>query len=326
MLEDNLEHSCRKYDLTWGDCCVQGRNRYQGDRQPRIHLLHQRRSYAVHFLGLPLNLQSKCYYDNAYSFDKNMQAISGEVSIMLRLDHECLVRFFGLILDENRSLMLVMEYGANGSLYDYLQSRNEISWQMRLRLAHELAKGLAYLHGEKIVHRDIKSLNIVLDGDYHAKWCDFGLAVLKLCSTTASKVDSPSDNKSGTLSGTLCWMAPELFLRGSHTEASDIWALGMVFFELASRKIPFHEAGTRDQIVEWIKSEKGEVVPDECNNQVPGFAELMRDCWKEKSTRPTAKAVVDSVHQLCASYAQPLTPPNSPVLDSGYKLFSENNI
>jgi len=101
----------------------------------------------------------------------------------------------------------VMEYAANGSLYNYLHSAQAISWGLRLRLAVELARGLAYLHGEEVIHRDIKSVNVVLDKDFHAKWCDFGLAALKLHTTTTSKQGG------GSAAGTPRWMAPELFSR-----------------------------------------------------------------------------------------------------------------
>jgi len=228
----------------------------------------------------------KCYEGGRLP-ERAVQEMRHEVSIMLRLDHECLVRFFGLVQEESHPAMLVMEYGANGSLFSYLHSTAEITWFQRLQLAEELARGLAYLHDKSIVHRDIKSLNIVLDRDHHAKWCDFGLAQLKQHATTTSKADA---SVGGSLAGTPHWMAPELFIRKSSTPSmpSDIWALGMVFFELASREIPYKNAQTQRQVESWIMNGEGEEVPADCIAQVPGFGVLMRRCWTVRDGRPTA--------------------------------------
>jgi len=94
------------------------------------------------------------------------------------------------------------------------------------QLAEDLARGLAYLHEHKIVHQDIKSLNIVLDEDFHGKLSDFGLTQLNSNLIKAA-------TEGGTAVGAH-WMSPELFThkRSMSSMASDIWALGMVFFEL----------------------------------------------------------------------------------------------
>ena len=208
----------------------------------------------------------------------------------------------------------------------YLHSEQEIPWGLRLRMAEELARGLAYLHQEKIVHRDIKSLNVVLDREYHAKWCDFGLAQLKIHSTTTSKADASTG---GSVAGTLHWMAPELFSRKSSTPSmpSDVWALGMVFFELASRAIPYKDAQTQQQVMAWIMSGEGEEVPDECQEQSPGFAHMMQRCWAERTARPTAEALSEELDTLVSVMsARPGSAEKAgaakAVADSGYAAFS----
>ena len=143
------------------------------------------------------------------------------------------------------------------------------------------------LDKKKVVHRDIKSLNVVLDRDFHAKWCDFGLATLKLHTTTTSK------NPVESMVGTLYWMAPELFSRKTATPstASDIWALGMVYFELASRQIPFAMAMDKDQVKDWIKEGDGEEVPAECHTASPALASIMQRCWAGRTERPSAAEI-----------------------------------
>ena len=229
----------------------------------------------------------KCYEGGRLP-ERAAQEVRHEVGIMLQLDHECLVRFFGLVQQQGSPAMLVMEHGANGSLYNYLHNKQDFPWGLRVRLAEELARGLAYLHKKKVVHRDIKSLNVVLDKDFHAKWCDFGLAALKLHTKTTNNSESQSPV------GTIHWMAPELFSRktSSPSTASDIWALGMVYFELASRAIPYATAMDRDQIREWIKEGDGEDIPEECKKESPLLANLMERCWKDRTLRPTAVEIV----------------------------------
>lgn len=257
------------------------------------------------------------------------QEVRQEISIMLKLDHECLIRLFGIQEEENLPPMLVMEYGANGSLYTFLHSNQEISWLHRLQLAEELARGLAYLHSLSIIHRDIKSLNVVLDKDFHAKWCDFGLAQLKQHSTTTSKADASGG---GGLAGTLPWMAPELFSRKSSTPSmqSDIWALGMVFFELASRGIPYKDAQTPHQVMNWIMNGEGEEIPAECLEQAPDFGALMQQCWMALNKRPTAAyiaAEVDIIFKRMGGKKNTAAPNSTTtdqlsLLSSGYAQFS----
>ncbi|MFI0435764.1 MAG: protein kinase [Parachlamydiaceae bacterium] len=252
-----------------------------------------------------------------------------EVMAMHGLDHECLVRLFGIIEEEGLTPMLVMEYGAGGSLYTFLHSERDISWLKKLQLAEELSRGLAYLHSKGMIHRDIKSLNVVLDRDDHAKWCDFGLAQLKQHTTLTSRVDESSG---GGVAGTVHWMAPELFERKSSTPSpeSDIWALGMVFFELASREIPYKEGRTSLQVMTWIMKGGGEEIPPDCLTQAPDFAEVMKQCWQSVGKRPTAAQIAGEVDRIIRERQESKGAPDpaltscapSSLVSSGYALFS----
>jgi len=163
----------------------------------------------------------------------------------------------------------------------------------------------------------------VLDQDFHAKWCDFGLAVLKLHTTTTTKQEG------GGAVGTLRWMAPELFSRktSSPSTAADIWALGMVYFELASGKVPFEQARDNEQIKDFIREATGEDVPEDCERQAPAFGALMQRCWAERTARPSAADIVEAMTQINRSF---LNTPVSvfrtpPAVDSGYMPFSRPN-
>ncbi len=127
-----------------------------------------------------------------------------------------------------------------------------------------------------------------MSNTYRAKWCDFGFAIFE-----------HQDRRSCSPVGTINWRAPELYdSEHSSTKASDVWALGMVFFELASRQVPFHDAQTPEQIEDWIKAGTGENVPIECERDQPGFANLMKDCWKERTARPTVEQLMTRIAAL----------------------------
>ena len=102
----------------------------------------------------------------------------------------------------------------------------------------DIGAGLQYLHDKAIVHRDLKSLNVLLDGNLRAQLTDFGLAQVKI--ETKTKTAQPEKSV-----GTRPWMAPELFgLRPKYSFESDIYAYGMTLWEIAARKIPY--AGVED--------------------------------------------------------------------------------
>ena len=94
-----------------------------------------------------------------------------------------------------------------GSLHGILKDKNqELSWDLRWIIAIDIGKGLSYLHSKNILHRDLKSLNVLLGSDYHAKICDFGLSKVKLESSSISS----NNNK---VTGTTKWCAPETLSR-----------------------------------------------------------------------------------------------------------------
>jgi len=133
-----------------------------------------------------------------------------EAAIMSELHHPNIVHFYGISVDPTGRYSMVMEYMPNGSLYGVLHNRQPLEWSVRYRVAGDVTSGLALLHSRNILHRDLKSLNVLLYSQgvrIRAKLTDFGLSKVK------SETASVTSTGAGQSVGTLPWMAPELFQR-----------------------------------------------------------------------------------------------------------------
>ena len=187
---------------------------------------------------------------------------------------------------------MVMEFMSKGALFDLLQDEEiELSWHpQRYQIAIDIGKGLSYLHNNEILHRDLKSHNILLDQNFNAKITDFGLSRLKLESSSRSKEETKSSI------GTLRWQAPELHdLNPKYSKESDNYAYGMILWELASRKIPFGNAN--DTVISnAVREGKQETIPDDCP---PEYGKLVHKLWsKDPSKRPSSHYVVTQLESL----------------------------
>ncbi|PIN09875.1 Serine/threonine protein kinase [Handroanthus impetiginosus] len=169
-----------------------------------------------------------------------------EVDILSRLDHPNLVNLIGYCAD-GKQRFLVYEYMHKGNLQDHLNGMGEIKmdWPLRLKVALGAARGLAYLHssadvGIPIVHRDFKSTNILLDGNYEAKISDFGLAKIM--------PEGQETCVTATVLGTFGYFDPEYTLTGKLTLQSDVYAFGVVLLELLTgRRAVDLNQGPNDQ-------------------------------------------------------------------------------
>jgi len=215
--------------------------------------------------------------------DDVVEAFKNEARVMSRLRSEHLVKLSGYCLSPR--YCLVMEYAPGGSLDKLLASKETIDWGLKYQIATDVAIGVAFLHAENILHRDIKSLNVLLDANKHAKLTDFGL----------SKVKQASKSSTAGSAGTVLWMAPELFERtGKYTQKSDIYSLGMVFWEIAARALPFADVDDPTRVPPLVMRGERETIPQDCPKK---FSSLIKSCWKGKpEERPSADAVVQYLH------------------------------
>ncbi|KAG6710005.1 L-type lectin-domain containing receptor kinase IX.1-like [Carya illinoinensis] len=181
-----------------------------------------------------------------------------EVKIISRLRHRNLVQLIGWC-HERKELLLVYEFMPNGSLDSHLfKEESLLIWEARYKIAQGLASSLLYLHEgweQCVVHRDIKSSNIMLDSNFNAKLGDFGLARL---------VDHAKGSQTTVLAGTFGYLAPECFITGKASKESDVYGFGIVALEIACGRKPSNPGAPEDQVVlvEWVWElyGKGEVL------------------------------------------------------------------
>ncbi|KAI3908367.1 hypothetical protein MKX01_027389 [Papaver californicum] len=202
-----------------------------------------------------------------------------ELFILTQINHRNVVKLMGCCLDAEVP-MLVYEYISNGTLFQQIHTVKRmpsLSWESRLRIAFETAGALAYLHSAAsipIIHRDIKSANILLDENNTAKVSDFGASRL---------IPSDKTALSTLVQGTLGYLDPEYFNTSQLTEKSDVYSFGVVLVELLTAKRPIFSDGSGEQrnLANYFISSMEE------NNQ----SQLLDDCVLNQGTPKQVRAV-----------------------------------
>ncbi|XP_057809331.1 probable L-type lectin-domain containing receptor kinase S.5 [Salvia miltiorrhiza] len=173
-----------------------------------------------------------------------------ELTIINRLRHRHLVKLLGWCHKYGK-LLLVYEYMPNGSLDKHLfvgPNVQALGWQVRYKIISGVASALQYLHNEydqRVVHRDLKASNIMLDSNFNARLGDFGLA-------RALDNEKTSYAEAEGVLGTMGYIAPECFHMGKATQQSDVYAFGAVVLELVCGKRPGAKIGGFQLLVDWV--------------------------------------------------------------------------
>lgn len=248
---------------------------------------------------------------------QGVREYASEVKIISQLRHKNLVQLMGWCHEKN-DLLLIYEFMPNGSLdYHLFQSRNLLTWPTRYNIAQGLASAVLYLHEEWeqcVVHRDIKSSNIMLDSNFNTKLGDFGLARL---------VEHGKGLATTVVAGTKGYMAPECLVIGKATRESDMYSFGIVALEIACGRKPIVPNASDEQVimVQWVwelygRSELFEAVDKRLGDG--GFDEkelerlMILGLWcahPDSTMRPTIR---QAVQVLNFEAPLPILPPSMP--------------
>eukprot|EP00929_Paragymnodinium_shiwhaense_P007556 TRINITY_DN111472_c0_g1_i1.p1 TRINITY_DN111472_c0_g1~~TRINITY_DN111472_c0_g1_i1.p1 ORF type:complete len:810 (-),score=146.24 TRINITY_DN111472_c0_g1_i1:77-2146(-) len=227
------------------------------------------------------------YWDNTVLPEVIIADLTREIESFRHLAHKRLVGFYGACL-EIPNLCLITEYMPGGSLHHLLHHR-----RLKLPLLHcinmclQLAEGVMYLHSQNpvVVHRDLKSLNVVLDLKFNIKLCDFGLT---------ESMDRTHITKKNN-GGSPRYMAPELFdSKSKITEKVDIWSMGCIFTEIFGGPLPYEGINTlADLTREMLVHRRIPMIPHDIPDNVQG---IIRSCYNfDARLRPSAKAAFEQL-------------------------------
>ncbi|XP_028751993.1 probable receptor-like protein kinase At2g42960 [Neltuma alba] len=235
--------------------------------------------YGVVYRGMLINgteVAVKKILNNLGQAEKEFRV---EVEAIGHVRHKNLVRLLGYCI-EGVHRMLVYEYVNNGNLEQWLhgamRQHGTFTWDARMKVITGTAKALSYLHEAiepKVVHRDIKSSNILIDDEFNAKVSDFGLAKL---------LDSGESHITTRVMGTFGYVAPEYANTGLLNEKSDVYSFGVLLLEAVTGRDPVDYARPANEVnlVEWLKlmvgARRAEEVIDPCLEVKPSTRELKR--------------------------------------------------
>ena len=213
-----------------------------------------------------------------------IQALQTEISLMRGLSHENIVRYWGSELDHNmKTLTIFMEYVSGGSVSALLKKFGNFNERVVRLYTGQILSGLEYLHSHRIMHRDVKGANILVDHAGTCKLADFG----------ASKRLDILTNADGerSLRGTPYWMAPEVVKQSGHGRQADIWSVGCTVIEMCTGKPPFSNFTTHVAVLFHIAvSTTPPEFPENVGDEGHEFLSL---CFQhEPRERPSARALL----------------------------------
>ncbi|XP_052182224.1 LOW QUALITY PROTEIN: probable serine/threonine-protein kinase SIS8 [Diospyros lotus] len=235
---------------------------------------------------------------------ESLEEFKSEVRIMKRIRHPNVVLFMGAIT-RAPNLSIVTEFLPRGSLYRLIhRPNNQLDERRRLRMALDAARGMNYLHSctPVIVHRDLKSPNLLVDKNWVVKVCDFGLSRMKHSTFLSSR----------STAGTAEWMAPEVLRNEPSDEKCDVFSYGVILWELCTLQQPWGGMNPM-QVVGAVGFQHRRLdIPD---NIDPAIADIIRKCWQtDPRLRPSFSEIMAALKPLQRPLATSQVPrPSVPI-------------
>ena len=230
--------------------------------------------------------------------DKNITEFKREVSSFISLSHPYLLMFFGVIA-EPKHLSIITEYCPGGNLHELLYKKKHIylSWKIRKEFLLQIAIGMNYLHTNNppILHRDLKSLNILLTNEIKnstditdIKIADLGLSVV-----------NEKKNLSNERIGTCHWMAPEVIVCQRYTTKSDVYSFGIIIWEVCTREMPYDNIN-KETILYRVSVNRERPSKKRIPNDTPvKLKELMERCLEhEPNKRPSFENIINIIKKI----------------------------
>ncbi|KAI0500900.1 hypothetical protein KFK09_019118 [Dendrobium nobile] len=208
-----------------------------------------------------------------------------EVYIMRKIRHKHVVQFIGACT-QPPSLFIVTEFMSGGSLYDFLHKQKGVfKLSTLLRVAIDVCKGMSYLHQNDIIHRDLKTANILMDENEVVKVADFGVARVKA--------------QSGVMTaetGTYRWMAPEVIEHNPYDHKADVFSFAIMIWELLTGKLPYEYLTPLQAAVGVVQKGLRPAIPKHTNLKL---AELLEKCWQQDpALRPDFSEILDKLQLI----------------------------
>lgn len=230
-------------------------------------------------------------------------AFDREVAIMAMVRHENLVQFFGVV-SIKRPFRIITEFCGGGCCFELLHNEEQVEllWPQQHKMCLDVALAIEYLHAfnPKIIHRDLKSLNLLLAKPVKSgadkpllKVSDFGLSRMQ-----DSAGDDAAWGKMTIAAGTCHWMAPEVVNSANYDERADVYSYSMIMFEIICREIPFEEEEPANVGNLILKGERPdlEAIPPDCPQIM---RKLMQAGWaQDPAQRPSFRDIVPQLQLL----------------------------
>jgi len=247
------------------------------------------------YQGTDVAIKRLCVFENV-SDERGLAEFKRELSFLTRLRHRHVVQFIGACTTPP-NLCIVMDYCDKGSLYGYLHNPNKAVTPYKVcKWMSECAKGLTFLHSRDIIHRDIKSGNLLIDEGGSIKLGDFGLSRLHATTTSTGGMMS--------LVGTYPFMAPEL-LDGSQRQTTciDVYSFGVVMWECLTRQEPFAGLSPMQIVAALIRGERPHVETGPGASSYVAlpkeYVDLMCQCWSATpEARPRAADALEPLERM----------------------------